>query len=135
MKILLDTNVIIDVISKRDGYKSSLDLLKCCEDKKFSGYITTVSITDIMYILRRYSQQNILRKTMQNLMKILETAEVSKNDIQRAFVSDMGDLEDGVQAYCGFRYEVEYIITRNLSDFEFSPIKAISPKDFLILHN
>ena len=133
MKILLDTNIIVDIISRRNGYEKSLELLKYCEDKKFNGFITTTTITDIMYILRKYSPQ-LLRNAMINLMKILETAEVSRNDIHLSFLSDMSDFEDGVQAYCGFRYEVEYIITKNLSDFEYSPIKAISPKDFLLLH-
>ena len=134
MKILLDTNIIVDVISKRDGYTSSLELLRCCEDKKFYGYITTTTITDIMYILRKYSPQNVLRNAMQNLMKIVETAEVSKNDIHSSFLSDMTDFEDGVQAYCGLRYGAEYIITRNLQDFELSPVKVIHPKDFLLLY-
>ena len=133
MKILLDTNIIVDIISRRNGYEKSLELLKCCEDKKFNGFITTTTITDIMYILRKHSPQ-LLRNAMINLMKVLETAEVSRNDIHLSFLSDMPDFEDGVQACCGFRYEVEYIITKNLTDFEFSPIKAISPKDFLLLH-
>jgi len=134
MKILLDTNVIVDIISKRSGYTDSLELLHRCEDKKLYGYITTTTITDIMYILRNYSPQSVLRNTMQKLMKIVETAEVSKNDIYSSFLSDMVDFEDGVQAYCGLRYGMEYIITRNLSDFELSPVKVISPKDFLLLY-
>ena len=134
MRILLDTNIIVDIISRRDGYESSLNVLRCCEDKKFDGYFTTITITDIMYILRKHAPQDVLRKSMHNLMKILETAEVSQRDIQSVFFSDMSDFEDGVQAYCGLRYDVEYIITKNLSDFEYSPIKAISPKDFLLLH-
>jgi predicted nucleic acid-binding protein len=135
MKILLDTNIIVDIISGRDEYESSLELMRSCEDKRFDGYMTTTTITDIMYILRKHSSQNILRNTMQGLMKILEIAEVSKKDIHLSFLSDMADFEDGVQAYCGLRYGVEYVITKNLSDFEFSPVKAISPKDFLLLHN
>ena len=54
MKVLIDTNVILDVLYKREGfYEDSLKIWKLCETRKLDGYISALSIPNIVYILRR----------------------------------------------------------------------------------
>ena len=129
MKILLDTNIIIDVISKRDGYEDSLQILRLCELKRLEGYVSAVTVTDIMYILRKHLSQAQLRASIGTLLTIVALVSVGKTDINRALASVMTDFEDAVQAACAKRINADYIVTRNLKDFEQSPVNAISPTE------
>ena len=131
MKVLLDTNIIIDIISKRDGYEESLQILRGCEIKRIDGYLTTTTVTDVMYILRKHLSPERLRESMQTLMTVVDVAGIRKADVLRAFSSDMKDYEDAVQAACAKRIKADYIVTRNLKDFALSPVKALSPADLL----
>jgi len=133
MKVLLDTNIIVDIISKRDGYEESLQVLRCCEIKKIDGYVSTTTVTDVMYILRRHLPPEKLREAVQTLLITVGVSGVQKADITRAFSSVMKDFEDAVQASCAKRIKAEYIVTRNLRDFEESPVQAVSPADLLKL--
>ena len=133
MKALLDTNIVIDILSKRDGYETSLQVLRFCETKKLDGWVSTTTITDVMYIMRRHSTSQQLRESVQTLLTIADVAGVTKADLSRAFSGSMSDFEDAVQAACAKRIKAEYIVTRNLRDFEGSPVRAISPQDLLKL--
>ena len=133
MNVLLDTNIVIDILSKREGYMNSLRILRCCETKKLEGYISAITVTDIMYILRKHVSPTGLRESMQTLLSVVDVADVLKVDIKRAFSSGAKDFEDAVQAACAQRIKAEYIVTHNLRDFEKSAIPAISPANLLEL--
>jgi len=133
MKVLLDTNIIVDILSKREGYEDSLQVLRSCEIKKIDGYVSTTTVTDVMYILRRHLPPEKLREAVQTLLITVGVSGVQKADITRAFSSVMKDFEDAVQASCAKRIKAEYIVTRNLRDFEESPVQAVSPADLLKL--
>jgi predicted nucleic acid-binding protein len=135
MRLLLDTNIIVDIISEREGYAESLQLLRYCEAKFAEGFISVVSIMDVMYILRKHKPREAgrpsLREAMQIMLIILYTAVIQKSDISGAFTGDMDDYEDAVQANCAWRIGADYIVTRNLQDFTASLVPAISPREAL----
>jgi predicted nucleic-acid-binding protein len=133
MRLLLDTNIIVDVISEREGYTESLQLLRYCEVKLAEGFISVISIMDAMYILRKYNTREVLREAMQTLIAILYTAIIQKSDITGAFAGGIDDYEDAVQANCAWRIGADYIVTRNLKDFAASAVPAISPREALEL--
>lgn len=136
MRVLLDTNVIIDVLAKREPfYRDALMVLRYSEMGKITGIITASCVTDIMYILRKYLQTPQLRKSVQSLVSILDVCDVTKEDILQAFASEMADYEDALQAQCASKSDTQYVITRNTKDFANSPIKAIEPHKFLALLN
>ena len=127
MKLLLDTNIIIDVLTKRGGYEESLALIRHCELGRADGFISATTVTDVVYILRKHIPPASVRDTVQTLLVIVDVAGVLKGDISAAFLSKMRDFEDAVQSACALRIGAEYIVTRNLKDFEQSPVPAISP--------
>lgn len=136
MRVLLDTNVIIDVLAKREPfYRDALMVLRYSEMGRITGIITASCVTDIMYILRKYLQTPQLRKSVQSLVSILDVCDVTKEDILQAFASEMADYEDALQAQCASKSDTQYVITRNTKDFANSPIKAIEPHKFLALLN
>jgi len=131
MKIMLDTNVVVDVLSRRGGYENSLRLVKFCEMEKVEGFISAVTVTDIMYILRKHIDPLLVRETVKTLLLIVDVADILKRDILAAFSSDMKDYEDAVQSCCAERMKVDYIVTHNLKDFKQSRVQAISPSEAL----
>jgi len=135
MKLMLDTNIVVDVLSRRDGYEESLQLVKYCELGKVEGFVSAVTVTDVMYILRKHIDPSLVREAVQTLLLIVDVANVLKSDITSAFTSDMKDYEDAVQASCAERVKADYIVTRNIKDFASSPMPAILPSTALSIIN
>jgi len=133
VKVLLDTNIIIDVISKRAGYEDSLRLFKYCESGRVQGVISATTVTDILYILRKHIDPSEVRAAVQTLLLIIDIASIGKGEIAAAFTSEMKDFEDAVQSACAKRIGADYIVTRNLKDFDKSAVKAITPAEALEL--
>jgi predicted nucleic acid-binding protein len=129
MKLFYDTNIIVDIISKRSGYAESFKVLEMTDE----GYVSTTSITDIMYILRKFNQHNEVTQSLQKLISIVTVSVVTLEDLIYGFSGTMNDFEDAVQASCANRIGADYIITRNTKDFTTSPVPAITPNDFLVL--
>ena len=133
MKILIDTNVVIDNLARRDKYAESLQILELCENGSVDGVVTTITVMDIVYILRKYMTSAEIRNAVQLIMQIADVVPVLKSDINAALISDFSDTEDAVQAICSARVKAEYIVTRNVNDFKDSTVPAIMPIDMLAL--
>ena len=132
MKVLIDTNIILDVFIKREQYyKLSASVLRLC-GTQLTGCIIASQTTDIFYMLRRCGKdtqaaKDILKKLTGNL-KVLG---INAADVQAALVSEMADYEDALLACCAKRQRAEFIITRNEKDFILSQVPALSPQMFL----
>lgn len=133
MRILIDTNICLDILQKRSGlYQSSRDALIVASDKKLTLYITTATVMDIMYITRKSFSDNVQQRTIvEEFISSFKLLRISKNDIKYAFSGIMKDFEDAVQAKCAKSHRVDLIITRNIKDFVNSPINAITPESFI----
>jgi predicted nucleic acid-binding protein len=131
MKLLLDTNIAIDILSKREGYVDSLAVLRCCEIGRAEAYVSATTVTDLLYILRKRIEPRAVRSAVQTLLTIVDVADVHKSDINAAFASEMPDFEDAVQASCAARIKADYIVTRNVKDFQKSPVPAVLPDGIL----
>jgi len=131
MRFMLDTNVVIDILTSRDGYEDSLQVVKACELGIVEGFVSAITVNDIMYILRKHMNPKLIRETVKSLLLIVDVASVTKSDISSAFASEMNDFEDAVQSSCAERMKVDYIVTRNGRDFANSTIAAVSPYDAL----
>jgi len=136
MLILFDTNVILDVLAKREPfYQNSGAAIKFCSKLNY-GCLSIVQCRDIHYLLCKSglsSDDSKLSVTL--LLSQLKLLIADDNDVKNALSSEMSDFEDALLAYCAARHDVQYIITRNEKDFVKSPVKVISPHDFLLLQN
>lgn len=132
MKILIDTNIILDVLCKRpDFYESSAKIFKLCEIKKISGVISALSIPNIIYILRKELNAEKTKEILDNLMLIFDIADLKADDLKKAANMGFNDYEDALQSVCAFRIKADYIVTRNLKDFSLSKVTAVSPSELL----
>ena len=132
MKVLIDTNMILDVLCKRPAfYEDSAKIFKLCEVKKISGVISALSIPNIMYILRKELDADKTREILDSLMLIFSVADLKADDLKKAADMRFKDYEDAIQSACATRIKANYIVTRNIKDFSESKVTAIKPAELL----
>lgn len=135
MVILIDTNIILDVLQKRDPfYEASDAVLMHCAAKKVKGYIALHSVSNIFFILRKHCTADERRKLLIGMLDILQVANANHKSVRKALDrNDFTDFEDCLQDECAKQINADYIITRNINDFSMSETLAITPTDFLKL--
>ena len=132
MKVLIDTNIILDVLCKRNGFfEDSEKIFKLCEVKKIEGYISALSIPNIVYIMRKELDAEKIKEVLQNLSLIFKITDFKADDLKKAADMDFKDYEDALQSVCAVRIKANYIITRNIKDFAESKVTAIKPSELL----
>lgn len=132
MKVLIDTNVLLDVICNRGEFaESALRVWELCEFGEIRGYISALSVPNIVYILRKELSPEKTEELLTNPSTIFEISDLKSSDLLNAAKIKSHDYEDAVQMLTAARIHADYIITRNIRDFADSRIPAISPAELL----
>ena len=133
MKVLIDTNIALDVLLKRTPhYEKSARVLVLSEKREINAYISASAVTDIYYITHKALKNkratiDLLRK----LVNVVNVAAVTGDNVCQALELEWDDFEDSIQYMAGKYLLVEYIVTRNPRDFEQGSISAVTPEEFL----
>lgn len=132
-KILIDTNVLLDYLLEREPFfEDAKNVILLCIKGKIKGCIAAHSISNMFYILRKDYTTEERRKILFNLCEIFDVEGIDKIKLLSGLVNDnFSDFEDCLQMECAKSYGAEYIVTRNVSDYSVSNIKAIKPSDYL----
>lgn len=132
MKVWIDTNVLLDVLCNRPEFAgTSGNVWKQCEVHNIDGYVSSLSILNIMYIMRKELTQEKINDIIRQLSIIFRIVDLKADDITKAANLPFSDYEDAVQAVGASRMRVQYIITRNIKDYTNSKIPAIKPSELL----
>lgn len=134
MKIMCDTNIIIDVLLEREPFvEDSYKVLSLCEEHKIDGFVSASSVTDIYYLVRKYTHSTELAyQAVGKLLEIIKVCSVTNNDVLMAFQKKAQDFEDCLVATCAKSMDCSYIVTRNKKDFEEFDIPALTPAQLLL---
>lgn len=135
MIVLVDTNVIVDVLLKREAFmKEAQIIITKCADREITGYLAAHSIPNLFYILRKAYSKEERRVFIKNLCDIFHISDLNAEKIISAVQNDkFADFEDCLQEECAVEVMADYIITRNTDDYKNSRIKAVEPKEFIEL--
>lgn len=128
MKLLIDTNVILDMVLNRSGCGISMELFRKAKEIEASAYITASSVTDIFYIIRKETHD--AKRTyiiMENIFRLVAVLSVTEKDIQDAFGQKWKDFEDCVQYTTGKNNRIDYIITANHKDYADAMLPVMTP--------
>lgn len=132
MKVLIDTNVILDVLYKREGfYEDSLKIWKLCETRKLDGYISALSIPNIVYILRRELDPEKTLEVINNINLVFKIYDLKSEIIMQAAEKKTKDYEDALQMVTAQKLKASFIVTRNIKVFTGSKIIAVKPSELL----
>lgn len=132
-QILIDTDVILDFFFDRKPFSdNAAKVLSLCESNQIKGYLTSVIISNVYYLLRqRASHEKVIEKLVQ-LISITEILTTDKAVIVKALNSGFKDFEDALQSFSAeVSCEIDMIVTRNIKDYKHSSLIIITPDDFI----
>lgn len=130
MKILFDTNIILDVWLKRQPFfGASVQLFTHAETGRITGYLCATTVTTLFYFARKEIGTRATFQAVTKLLDIFDIAPVNQSVLSAATKGNFSDFEDGVLYESARRVGAEFIVTRNASDFENAEIPVYSPDD------
>lgn len=132
MKILLDTNALIDLVAVRKPYVN--DIKKLCIAAVFGDlqiWVSTQSYADAYYVLRKHASAEEVKHALLATLDIFMVCGTYAEDFRRALESDWNNIEDYLIAHASKHIPAKYLITRDKKLIERSPINAMSAQEFL----
>jgi predicted nucleic acid-binding protein len=134
MRPLLDTNVLVDVALRRPGlHEGSGAAVAWCLNNPGSCLLAVHSLATFSYLFGRATGSAKAREFIADLIEGTDIARLDNSEVKRALALPMIDFEDALIAAAAESAGATHIVTRNLPDFRKSPVKAVSPEDFMRL--
>ncbi|MBP7509597.1 MAG: PIN domain-containing protein [Prolixibacteraceae bacterium] len=132
-KILIDTNIVIDLLAKRESfYKSAAQLFSLADKQKIELSISALTFANTNYILSRLKSTQEAREVLRRFRILIKVLPLNDKIIDLALNdNNFNDFEDGLQYYSAVEYEQDIIITRDLKDFKESKIPVMTAEEYL----
>jgi predicted nucleic acid-binding protein len=132
MRLLIDTNVILDLIFHRVGCEDSKCLFRKAEREGSGVFITASIVTDLFYIIHKETHDTERTyQIIENILKLTRVLAVTEQDIKDAFGEKWKDFEDCVQYTVAINNKIDYIIMGNSKDYVNSSLPVMSPQEYL----
>lgn len=130
MKILLDTNIVLDVLMDRMPFAdAATELFSKVEDGTIIGYLCGTTITTVYYLAAKTVGAPRAREEIKKLLSLFEVAPVNRPVLESALIADFSDFEDAVIHEAACHAGAEAIVTRNQKDFKKSRIPVYSSEE------
>jgi predicted nucleic acid-binding protein len=131
MRVLIDTNVVLDFLQERQPFvNDAARLFARIDAGEIEGFIAATTITNIYYIVRRAAGMESAQNAIAQVLSDLNICPVDRDVLEQAIKLNFRDFEDAVQYACGVVHSVDVIVTRDVSGFISGEIPVVLPKDF-----
>lgn len=136
MTIFLDTNIVLDVLLKRElFYEDSLSVLNLCQSGKHKGWLNIISIANIFYIGSKVTSKKQAKEVIETLVSYLYINGGNTETVKNALKSEFNDFEDALQNFSAEEQgQIQAIISRNTKDYNNNSLPVFSPTEFLRIH-
>ncbi len=132
IRALLDTNILLDVLLKREPFvKDAAALWQANEQGLFEGSISAITPVNVFYIARKIKDNATARKIVEELLVVFRVVPIDHLTLQSALALPLKDYEDSVQLASAVAGQLDAIVTRDIYDYAASTIPVFSPADFL----
>ncbi|MCI5221031.1 MAG: PIN domain-containing protein [Candidatus Electrothrix sp. LOE2] len=132
MKVLFDTNVILDVLLDREPFSKDAALLMAkVEQAEIVGFACATTITTIHYLSTKILGAKAASRHVQSLLSLFAIASVNRLVLENAFAAGFKDFEDAVLHEAAVHAGVQHIVTRNIKDFTNASLPVHEPEEFL----
>ena len=133
MKVLIDTNIVIDALTSREPWNEHAEkIFLMAANNIIEMYITASSATDIYYLIRKHLHNTeTARQIMGKLYSLVGILEGKGEELIDALASPISDYENAVVEQVARRSDMECIVTRNQKDYEGGLTQIYSPEDFI----
>ena len=132
-KLFIDTNIVIDLLGKREPfYKEAAKLFSLADKKKIKLIVSSLTFANTNYVLSKLNSSIAARDILTKFKVLVTVADLNDKIIELSLNDkSFSDFEDGLQYYSAIENETDIIITRNLKDFKSSKIPVITAQTFL----
>lgn len=128
VKVLLDTNIIIDVALERQPYLGDSEtVLSLVEQGRIEGYISASTFSDLYYIIRKDKGRDLTLEFLRDIVSFCQIATVDGAAITMALATNFRDFEDAIQYSTAVVNQLDVIVTRNLEDFPVATPRIMTP--------
>jgi predicted nucleic acid-binding protein len=135
VNVLIDTNVLLDVLGRREPfYADSAHVWTLAETGQVVGFVSTLSLPNLFYLLHRANGQKAARKAVSMLRDIFNLVPLDVQVIHHAIDANISDFEDAIQFFSAIAAGATTLITRNPKDFPTSDVAIQTPAEFLAVH-
>lgn len=134
MNLLLDTNVLIDYLGRKEPFfQQANKVLMAAYFGDVRLWVPAQSVTDAFYVLSRYVEPSRLQAAILEALQLVAVIDLTGDDLQRAARLSWPDMEDCLIALAAEKATADFLITRDASGFERSMVPALSPLDWLAM--
>ncbi|MEI7772744.1 MAG: PIN domain-containing protein [Chloroflexales bacterium] len=132
MKILVDTNVVLDVLLDRAPWADDASQIwRACETGRLHGCVPGSALTTIFYVARRMTTLRTAQVAVGLCLATFDVLPVDRAALEHATMLAGSDFEDNVQLACALAAGMDAIVTRNGSDFRDSPVLLLTPAELV----
>ena len=133
MRVLIDTNILLDFLLRREPFFQDAELLfEAIDSRLVIGCVTATTLTDIFYIAQKHTRSiEQARQAVAEILTVMTFCPVDRAVLDSAFNSGLTDFEDAVQIFCAVTQGLEAILTRDKRGFVSSPIPVLSISELL----
>ena len=134
MKALIDTNILLDVIQRRNPFDlAATRVWKLVEESAIEGYVSAISFNNIFFVARKQVGRDQALDAIKLVRRTFRFVPTDEYVIDRALASGVVDFEDAIQVAAAVAAKADCIITRNIPDFAASDVPAYTAEEALAL--
>jgi predicted nucleic acid-binding protein len=132
-KVLIDTDVILDFFFDRKPFsEESAKILSMCENSTIKGFVTSIMLSNIHYLLRKTATHEKVIEKLKMLLQIIDVIITDKKTVEDALNSEFKDFEDALQNFSAQNTnEIKIILTQNIKDYKTSKLSVMNPETYL----
>ena len=132
-KLLVDTNIVIDLLSRREEfYGEAQQLFTLSDYNKVKLFVSSLTIANTHFLLSREKTGAEARKILIKFRILSKVLPLTDKILELALVSDFKDFEDAIQYHTALENDLEIIITRNKKDFKNSVLPVLTAMEYLL---
>ncbi|WP_040842737.1 type II toxin-antitoxin system VapC family toxin [Treponema saccharophilum] len=130
--IFVDSDVILDVLEKREPFYSySAQILTLGDEKKIKLVTTSLVFSNVYYLLRKHLGIDKAKESLRKLRVIVDVISVNAKEVDLALNSEMSDFEDALQYFTALNSKIGFIITRNVRDYKNPKLIVQTPQEYI----
>ncbi|MCB9032873.1 MAG: PIN domain-containing protein [Chitinophagales bacterium] len=131
-KLLIDTNIVIDLLAKREHYQEAAELFSLADKGLVQLVVSSLTIANTHYIISKLKSQKEAKNILAKFNVLVDILNLDQKVIALALSSTIiDDFEDGLQYYTAIENQIDIIITRNKKDFKKAKLPILTAKEYL----
>ncbi|NQY08130.1 MAG: PIN domain-containing protein [Flavobacteriales bacterium] len=132
-RLLIDTNIVIDLLAKREAfYPEAATLFSLADNNKISLAVSSLTFANTNYILSKLTSKKEARIILRKFKVLVDTLSLDDKTTELALADERFPyFEDGLQYYSAIENQIDIIITRNKKDFKNSKLPVMTAKEYL----